>query len=79
MDLVIRAAEQGGRSRVMLREDLWGVRVSGMWDDGSCASILHLDVVETVRALHGAACAFRRRAARTPSLSRRCERLGHAV
>lgn len=49
----IRAAEQGDRSRVMLGEDLWGVRVSGTWDDGSCASIVHPEVVETVRALHG--------------------------
>ena len=75
----IRAAEQGGRSRVMLGEDLWGVRVSGTWDDGSCASIVHPEVVETVRALHGVACAFRRRVARTPSPLRRCGRWGLAV
>ena len=54
----IRAAEQGGRSRVMLGEDLWGVRVSGTWDDGSCASIVHPEVVETVRALHGGTLAL---------------------
>ena len=46
------AAERGNQTRVMLGEDLCGVLTQGTWDDGKCASILHPEVVETVRGLN---------------------------
>ena len=58
----VRAAERGDRTRVVLGEDLCGVLVHGTWDDGKCASILHPEVVETVRGLHAGAAANEGRA-----------------
>jgi hypothetical protein len=49
--VAIRAAEGGHRSRVVLGDDLWGTLAPGTWDDGKCASIVHPDLVETVRGL----------------------------
>ena len=48
----VRAAARGDQTRVVLGDDLCGVLVRGTWDDGKCASILHPEVVETVRGLH---------------------------
>ena len=48
----VRAAERSDQTRVVLGDDLCGVLVRGTWDDGKCASILHPEVVETVRGLH---------------------------
>ena len=50
--VAVRAAERGDQTRVVLGEDLCGVLVRGTWDDGKCASILHPEVVETVRGLN---------------------------
>ena len=47
----IRTAERERRSRVVLGDDLWGTLAPGTWDDGKCASIVHPDLVETVRDL----------------------------
>ena len=48
----IRAAERHDQTRIVLGEDLCGVRVRGTWNDGKCASILHPEVIETVQGLH---------------------------
>ena len=47
----IRAAERHDQTRVVLGDDLWGTIAPGTWDDGKCASIVHPDLVETVRGL----------------------------
>ena len=50
-----REAARLDRSRIMLGDDLCGIRVVGTWDDGGCASVAHPEVVDAVRGLRGGA------------------------
>ena len=47
----IRDAARRGRSRIMLGDDLRGVRVEGTWDDAGGAAIVHAEIVDAVRGL----------------------------
>ena len=48
----IQDAERRDQTRIALGDDLCGMRVRGTWNDGSCASLVHPELVETVRGLH---------------------------
>ena len=47
----IRDAARRGRSRILLGDDLCGVRVEGTWDDAGGAAIVHAEIVDAVRGL----------------------------
>ena len=51
----IRDAFVHRNSQVTLGDDLCGMQVSGTWDDGNCASIVHAELVEAARGLHAGA------------------------
>ena len=56
----IRDAARRGLSRILLGDDLCGVRVEGTWDDSGCASVVHAEVVEAIRGLRSGALTFPR-------------------
>ena len=50
--LAIHDAIQQGNSRIALGNDQYGMLTRGTWDEGQCASVVHAELVDTVRNLH---------------------------
>ena len=51
----IRDAKRQRQSRILLGDDLCGVRVEGNWDDAGGAAIVHAEIVDAVRGLRDGA------------------------
>ena len=47
----IRDAIRQGTSRIVIGNDQYGVLTQGTWDEGHCASVVHTELVDTVRNL----------------------------
>lgn len=47
----IRDAIEQGASRIAIGNDQYGILTRGTWDDGHCASVVHAELVDTVRNL----------------------------
>ena len=47
----IRDAVRQGTSRVAIGNDQYGILTRGTWDEGHCASVVHAELVDTVRNL----------------------------
>ena len=48
----IRDAVRQGNSRITIGNDPYGILTRGTWDEGHCASVIHTELVDTVRNLH---------------------------
>ncbi|MCY3773648.1 MAG: hypothetical protein OXG98_16705 [Gemmatimonadetes bacterium] len=47
----IRDAVRQGASRISIGDDHYGILTRGNWDEGHCASVVHAELVDTVRNL----------------------------
>lgn len=48
----IRDAIEHGTSRIAIGNDQYGMLTQGTWDEGHCASVVHAELVDTVRYLN---------------------------